>query len=206
MPKKVGRCRVCDGNIVERRVVPRRHGPIPIGPGSRSHADTVVDGFYCDRCGICYRFIDSKYATEEHRAELEERLNELKKGWCTYLNVAVAQAGWKVALDQERAWIWLEFIQGKSDTAPADACLPTYDDKTQDMPMADIDASRNLLCSMAALVARYEVDWAHCNHETSYRLHGLLLTLARSANRTYLYIRAFDNAWIASELETQDDC
>lgn len=53
-----GKCVVCNGMIVEkvvRRFNPMS-GPLIIGPGSRQQFHEVSEGFYCQDCGLMYKF------------------------------------------------------------------------------------------------------------------------------------------------------
>ena len=54
-----GKCRVCQGEIVEKIVsesIPRT-GPVIYGPGSGRKLRDVSKGYHCVECGLKYEFV-----------------------------------------------------------------------------------------------------------------------------------------------------
>lgn len=54
-PKCVGKCFLCDGDVMENKVCKfTGHGEPIIGPGGKGQYSFVVEGYYCDNCGLAY--------------------------------------------------------------------------------------------------------------------------------------------------------
>ncbi len=55
-------CRVCGGDIIENIVVRfnAMHGSMILGPGSRNQFHESTEGYYCQSCGLKYRFVPEK--------------------------------------------------------------------------------------------------------------------------------------------------
>lgn len=58
-PKTFGDCAYCGGHdsiVADVREV--QDGPIIYGPGNRTYK--IINGYYCNNCGLCYHFPPSK--------------------------------------------------------------------------------------------------------------------------------------------------
>ena len=60
--KTEGKCVYCGGDIVEEiiKTFDPTMGPMIIGPGSKNQFRETSEGFYCQNCGLKYKFVPKK--------------------------------------------------------------------------------------------------------------------------------------------------